>query len=146
MNDTKTIYLVIEGSYSNYGVRGVFDDKELAEEYAEQISGQVEEYKLNAADDMLERGYKHYVVDMSKSGDTRDIRKLSYKVQSCWRVSYNRSGEGYYTGDVSFYVCAKSEEGAIKVANERRAQLIALNRWRKEGEDVRNAGDSWIEE
>jgi hypothetical protein len=146
MNETKTIYVVTEGCYSDYSIRGVFDNKELAEEYASQINGQVETYSLNTADNMLERGYRHYVVHMHESGEVIDVRQYGCKIQSCWHVSCNRSGNGYYDGNASFYVCSKSEEGAIKVANERRAQLIALNRWRKEGEEVRNVGDYWIEE
>jgi len=146
----KEIYLVTQGSYSDYGVRGVFTNKDLATEYAAQISTKYETALVDTRQIMTELiapiGYRGYEVKMDIEGNTdevennpvgKDTNENSYADCDFVLDSPDKwTGDGKYitTGQYNFFICTdKGAEGAIKIANERRIRMIAENKWPKKG-------------
>lgn len=114
---SQTIYVVTAGSYSDYGIVGVYTDKDLAETCAQIIDeGRVEEYEINPEADRLRQGLKHFRVSMEKNGD-----KARAWPSSSLRDTYESFSRDYS----SCYVWAHDETQAIKAANERRLRAIA---------------------
>jgi hypothetical protein len=131
-----TIYIVTSGEYSDYGIDAVFSTRELAEAYIKQFQDKwqtmgVEEWTLDPWKKELRKGYKLYSLHMDKAGNTVDISAQSYG-------SYGlRDGEPYQgwdaNGNMTLCLLARNETHAIKIANEKRAMLIANNLWRGRG-------------
>jgi len=128
--DRKIIYAVSRGTYSDYCVLAVFSEKELAEAYIEAFDVKdlygcgmdIEEFDLNPFTNEIRLGYKQFFVRMSKNGRVITIREEDGAPL----------GDGIYfdiDNNMYCYVLAKDREHAIKIANERRAQAIAENRW-----------------
>ena len=121
-----TIYVCTEGSYSNYHICGIFDDKELAEIFCEKFCDHavIEEWKLNPYESELYDDYSPYFVVMSKDGNVIKINNT---------ILYNSDSENIpyinFYNNMCINVIAKTKEHAIKIANEHRIQLIALNKW-----------------
>ena len=146
----KEIYLVTQGSYSDYGVRGVFVDKELATEYAAQITNKYDAARVETRSIMTELiapiGYRGYQVTMDIDGNTDELEPTgvgkwdeddSYAENEYalndpddWRSE----GRHITSGRYHFFVNTdKGPEGAIKIANERRVRMIAENKWPSKG-------------
>jgi len=153
------IYLVTQGDYSDYGVRGVFIDKALAEEYAAQISNQWSTAIVETRPVMTELiapiGYRGYIVTMDEDGNTdRALKNEVFGINSAnvedtpeyypvypnpkTYISNPHYKTKYFTsGKYTFYIYTdKGEEGAIKIANERRVQMIANNTWPKKDIEI----------
>jgi hypothetical protein len=134
----KEIYLVTRGSYSDYSVLGVFEDKNLAEEYAAQHSSKwvaagVETRQVFTQDNLpAPIGFRGYYICMDRNGDTDPIHPVTTEentgeAQIEWSDKTNKH---ILTGRFEFYIATdKGEEGAIKIANERRLRMIAENQW-----------------
>jgi len=127
------IYLVTRGKYSDYRVSAVFNEKELAEKYINSfkvdgfVDFRIEEYNLNPFSKELKKGYNPYFLRMKKNGECIEI----YIKDSDYCFE---DGEIKIKFDIEkniyFNVFAKNENHAIKIANEKRLQLIVLNRWK----------------
>lgn len=140
----KIIYIVTQGSYSDYHIVGVFEDKELAEEYAKQNKADVEEHFVKTDTDLeLPRGYLNYQVFMKENGEVKSVSVTSPELKNDWDeldFAYKNENKPYHfkTGNRYFVVSTDmGETGAIKISNERRAQLIAENKWPVKGEKIR---------
>ena len=146
----KEIYLVTQGSYSDYGVRGVFVDKELATEYAAQITNKYDAARVETRPIMTELttpiGYRGYEVTMDIDGNTDELEPTEvgkwdedssyaeYEYTSNDTDDWRSGGKHITTGRYHFFVNTdKGPEGAIKIANERRIRMIAENKWPKQG-------------
>ena len=143
----KEIYLVTQGSYSDYGVRGVFEDKDLATEYAAQISNKYEAARVDTRQIMTELiapiGYRGYTVTMDIDGNTDEVENDEVgdlNVDNSYPdMEFDLLGDGdahgyITTGKYKFIINTdKGTEGAIKIANERRIRMIAENKWPKKG-------------
>lgn len=126
-----TIYLITQGEYSDYSVKGVFDNKELAEAFIAKFSQadyRIEEYELNALAGRLNNPLTPFRVAMSQEGevisitDGADIEDGEPRVNFSFDYSHKR--------ELLYVFCwANDSEHAIKIANEKRLQLIAANRW-----------------
>ena len=129
----KTIYIVTQGSYSDYHICGVFDKKELAQQYMSAFGGggtynemEIEEWQLNPYKVELGKDYKPYFVRMDKQGNTEEVNE----VDSTYGF---REGESYgfdIKHNIYNYCFAKSTEHAIKITNELRTQILAEGKWR----------------
>jgi len=132
------IYIVTKGEYSDYHICGVFTDPIKAQEakklYSEKcFETRVEEWE---ADIHTEHpaGTLIYQVIMSKDGIIDGVRQKSLDILIAPHKNItkdikeenitSRTGNNSY---MSFTVWATDEAHAIKIANERREQLIALN-------------------
>jgi hypothetical protein len=131
MSDKKQIYVVTSGCYSDYRIDGVFDDLKLAEEFREKYSekyynekNEIEVYNLNPTD-KNDSEVEYFYVEMYKSGDVRKCEKQSSYI-------YNSLSLECFTTDhkvIVFQIQADDEQHAIKICNERRARIIANNKW-----------------
>jgi hypothetical protein len=144
------VYLVTRGRYSDYGVYGVFVDKLLAEEYAQQISTKYDNAKVETRPIITNLiapvGHRAYGITMDIDGNTSEIENEEVYDDSLDRsypelvyVSERNDVPSHYTqtGRYGFYVVTdKGQEGAIKIANERRVRMIAENTWPEKGKIV----------
>jgi hypothetical protein len=136
----KMIYVVTKGEYSDYGIIGVFEDKDVAAEFAAQMCGEVEDYKVKTNSDMvLPPNFRRYEIYMCEDGSTLRVSIRECDMGSDYadtKVVINPSLSFYYvyTGGYVFFVDTnKGETGAIKIANERRVQMIANGKWPQKG-------------
>ena len=132
------IYLVTEGDYSDYHVCGVFSTRENAQKYIDHFgssggagnSGQpdIEEFELDSNIELFNT-HKPYFIKMLRDGTVREVyEEAAGSSDFSWRYAVN--GEVNYDQYImTTHVLATSMEHAIKIANERRTRLIALNRW-----------------
>lgn len=131
------VYLVTEGSYSDYGVHAVFSEsqKERAKRMAVLIGGGVEEYPLNI-DDYKDPGMDHFNVLMRKNGEANVEKhfrldcvgdkystEVSFRTEKDWPGFYRKSHWLIYWRGY-----AKSKEHAIRSADELRRQILAGQR------------------
>jgi hypothetical protein len=146
------VYIIVSGEYSDYRIDAVFLDKTAAEEYvAQNPDASIETRQIGC--DMLPEGTRVYRVRMDENGDTADDgmggvevvgadRRLS---EDSFESDYPRDEYGrydcskyVYSGVRRFYVTTKhGEQGALKIANERRRQLVAENQWPAKGSEVK---------
>jgi hypothetical protein len=126
----QTVYVVTEGSYSDYHICAVFLDKEKADAMARVLGNEaeVEEYEADSTD-MRDVG-EIYLVQMDLSGDNAKVKVagsyyrglLAYDKE--WSSCIHRAP--WCSPELWTVVAAKDEGHAIKVANERRtAYLLA---------------------
>jgi len=149
------IYLLTEGSYSDYRVVGAYTDKEKLEEFIYiygDMYNPIEEYELDDYPDnptynmlkkLLDKGYNCYYVVMEKNGNS--ICNLIKERRNYFKLRYEITDYGKYnSGDVRLIVelWAKSEEQAVKVSNEIRTRILAENKWDR----MFNAPQSFTEE
>ena len=129
----QAVFLVTRGDYSDYRVCAVFTEKALAEKYIDSFKGnsydefRIEKYTLNPYQYELKHGYKPFFLRMTKDGN-------------CTEINVKDSSFGFEDEDIdvgidvnkNMYISifAKDETHAIKIANEKRVQLIAENRWK----------------
>lgn len=129
---TRTIYAVSIGEYSDYRVKALFSTKDKAEKFAEryrQDDARVEEYELDPEWTTLEdQGYHPWRITMTVTGDVLETKDLSSS-----GISTHEDIPHYYIDNARMkirgFVWARSVEHAVKITNEKRAQLISLNAW-----------------
>jgi hypothetical protein len=138
------IYLVTRGKYSDYSVHGVFADKILAEEYAQQISDNYDTANVEERPIMTELknpfGFRGYGLLMDCDGNVKRIEREHIRDEtepSRWCPESEWDVEKlshFHSGSCWFHIFTnKGEEGAIKIANEHRVQIIAENKWPEKG-------------
>lgn len=128
-----TIFIVTQGDYSDYRIRAVFSSRELAETYVSGMgkkydTPEIEEWALDAGEEFICQGYKVYDVCMDRDGNSKFDVELSSEVRSDQlAIDDDYYGKPFYQ---KFIIWAKSEKHAVKIANERRVQMIANGEWR----------------
>lgn len=128
----KKVYVVTDGNYSNYRIVGICSTLSNAKILKELRNAQ-NDIETVTLDDLPEApsGMRVYCTVMNENGDVK-----SCNLEDCEVMTYNWTWAPY--GDdknVFFHDWARSEEHAIKIANERRIQLIANNQWCTNFED-----------
>lgn len=126
------IYLVSEGSYSDYHICGVYSTKEKAEE-AKKLFGSgsdIEEHDLDAIPDHPQ-GLYLYEVRMMQNGNCNKPETIDCGMGI---------GDNLYShlGELITRMWSEDERHAAKIANERRAQLIT-DGWFEREEEKRQA-------
>src|SRR3990167_5468915 len=141
----QTVWVIEQGSYSDYRVVGVFSTEADAQYVADFINvsercdpATIAEWPLNPVVSELRQGCQRYFVLMQKDGTVEKIKRdesaydLSGSVH-VWRRSKApapayRDKKG--TKDVlQATVWAKDEAHAIKITNEHRTRMIAIGQW-----------------
>lgn len=123
-----TIYVLTSGSYSDYRVDGVYSTREMAQAVIDRgWGGEIEEYELDELADFLEKGLNCYWVEMQRNGDS-EVRASypnndGYEELSLWAYEPREYR-------LCMRIVAKDEQHAVKIANERRMQLIASGEWK----------------
>ena len=146
----KMIYAVSEGSYSDYRVSAIFSTKVKAQEFIDTMKKQsdseyddyndIKEYQLDPPiADLLGRGYSVYHVLMLRNGDVERVERTdngSYDISSAGQsYIWERTKVSAYRGKnvedaLNMKVWAKDEKAAVKIVNEKRAQIIAMGKWK----------------
>jgi hypothetical protein len=129
----KKVFLVTRGDYSDYRVCAVFSDEKLAQKYIDSFNltydeFKIEDYELDIYQNELRENYKPFFLRMTKEGNCTEIRiqKESYSFEDGKiDIGFDKDKNMYIS------IFAKDEKHAIKIANEKRAQLIAENNWKQ---------------
>jgi hypothetical protein len=121
----KEIYVVTEGQWSDYSIVGVYSTKSLAERAAKVFNGSVETYELDEYAAPLAQGKKVFFVRMHRDGEV--IEAHPYNSDHLLNIT-----DFDHWGNLITSVWAKDEQTAVKIANECRLQLVAMNRWGEE--------------
>lgn len=123
----KTAYVVTSGEYSDYSIRGVFDNRELAEKFValltDEDSPTIEEWPVNPSARQLRAGYSIFFVRMDREGKAMEARQEGSAYGINGRPGFDINGCMFVT------VMAKDAKHAVKITNEKRAGLIARNEW-----------------
>jgi hypothetical protein len=130
MSDTKTIYIVESGCYSDRHVVGVFDDVDLATAVATRFAEGAEDITtttLNPHESDLRAGLTAYIVTMKRDGEAHaGVHTGLTEPLPDDSLATERHQHGW---ELSVFCWATDEAHAVKIANERRAQWIADGRW-----------------
>jgi hypothetical protein len=131
----KKIYIITEGSYSDYHIVGVAEDKESAEILMEKWrADDIGEFNINTIEDAKYiQNKKVFEVKMWKNGKSNVIIPL-YKCQidvhtNPHFVFFGGMLSGGIDVVMNLYCWADGEEHAVKIANEYRTRLIASGEW-----------------
>jgi hypothetical protein len=129
----KKIYVVSRGSYSDYRVEALFSTEEKADNYISATKARnhswndpfKEEFVLDCPRKIWTKKY----VSIEKNGAA-----LVYytDVDIYDRPGFNGWDNTKSPPALNWIVQTKSDKRAIKVANEKRAQIIALGLWGKD--------------
>ena len=116
----------------NYGIDAIFDTKELAQAFINSFNDKyndfndIEEYGLNPSELDLKANRKAFNLVMDKDGNLQRIEH-SYSA-----YSHKYGLEISFTNKKDFMnvnCFADDEKHAVKIANEKRTEILALNRW-----------------
>jgi len=131
--DKSTVYVVTDGSYSDYHICGIFDSKEKAEEAKRLFKSKndVEEYLVNDIPDHPD-GMWPFHVSMRRDGTIESMfgEGVDGEVSKNWTPCYDCE-------TIQFHVWATDEQHAVKISNEQRIQILAANLWP-------NSFDEWL--
>ncbi len=130
----KKVFIVTQGTYSDYHICAVFDSQELAEtfiaSFAPSIYGpmEVEEWGLNLMKLQLKKGYRPYFVRMDKNGNSFETNIE----ESCRRFTSSITDRYGFDikGNLYNHCFAKNDNHAIKITNELRVRLMAGGMWK----------------
>jgi hypothetical protein len=122
------IYLVSDGAYSDWRVRGLFSTEEKAEAARKALGSgnDVELYELDENAAQYEQGLRPWNVTITRNGYVENIYDSTS--DNMWSF-YFLLCAGQTRWHLRGGVWGRNEKHAIKIMNERRAQLIAMNRW-----------------
>ncbi len=128
-NKMTKLWLVTSGSYSDYSVQGVFESKELAQQYIDSFDNtsndfywnDLEEIELNAG---YVSGYKQFMIIQDTEGNLIEAQQTG----SPAAPSFNYWTETYHKIPVFICHCwATDATHAIKICNEKRVTYIVEN-------------------
>ena len=125
----KKVFIVTAGEYSDYHTEAVFSTNELAEEYSKRAGDgyDIEEWELDAP--MPEALIR---VVMSKEGEVGydgAYGTCRVIIGSCGFQWFKGKDCGELAGYIAWTVKTDDMIRAIKVVNEKRIQVLALNIW-----------------
>lgn len=117
------IYVVTQGTYSDYHIVAATTDRELAEKIAAKFSNNYDKCDVKEYSDaeVMLRPAWHIYFDKAGNVINTSACDCAYdygNVGRCWEYSYGQCG-------VVASVTAEDLESAIKIAAEKRAQYLA---------------------
>ena len=118
------VYIVTSGEYSSYGINAVFSEKKLADEYIKRAGEGygIEDYEL---DEPIPEA--RILVEMSKTGDvSKIVRSIDDQVGI---VRFFRPNLLETDNHMLWCVRTDDKQKAIKIVNEKRFQILALDIW-----------------
>lgn len=139
----KSVWVIEDGSYSDYHVVGVYDSKEKAERVRAAVGGEVAEWPLNPSYDHICAGLVPFDVVMLRDGTTERVDPREVCQYNIWADGrafvWRRTQAPAYRGTgipdaLNATVWARDAKHAVKSANEIRARMIADGTWDAEGE------------
>ena len=138
-----TIYLLTEGSYSDYHIVAAFSTEEKARFAMEFLEGDIEEFEIDnglpSLEDLKARGLHRFEVSMDWEGNTRSVTRLqgAHSARDClferidcyplgWKAP-NQTWVSTHRYGLLGAVLARDEQHAVKIVNEWRTRAIAEN-------------------
>lgn len=163
MKKSNSVFIVSWGEYSDYHICAVFDSRKMAELYVEATKTeneepQIEEHPLNPDKKYLKEGYRFFFVRMDKDGcnANADSAGDSFSVinDPHFYSKYEMINEEHPTmrckykkqlffDNFGITVSAKDKQHAIKIANEKRIQLLAMDKWPEDHIEELNEEAFW---
>lgn len=129
------VYIVTDGEYSDYRVVGVFDEKQKAQAMVDlyDCNELIEEFALNKLYAPEENGLYLFKVWFKDDGEVTKV-KAEMDTMTAIDTLYllrSKDQEAYYYNYSAGYTTmwARDKEHAIKTYSERRAFLIAENKY-----------------
>jgi len=138
----KSVWVLEQGSYSDYRVVGVFSSRENAEKVRDWINAasasdraELAEWDLDPAVAALNAGHKQWNVAMAYDGTVEKCERDDgeyYRQPNAALTIWERTKAPAYKDNPEIRdlligtVWAKDEKHAIKIANEKRGQLNLL--------------------
>ena len=140
----KKVFAVNSGSYSDYGINAIFSSRKLAEEYMAAVKNndynEIAVYELDPPTvNLIRSGYSVWCVLMLNDGTTERINREEndyYAIDDVpkhwiWKRTEAPAYKGKGIPDaLQSTVWAKTEKAAVKIVNEKRAQMIANGEWK----------------
>ena len=121
------IYLTSQGSYSDYRITGAFSTEENAKLFNDLFgdSNAIEEFEVDCFIPHIKAGLRIWFVRMNKDGDTLEC----YEDMDTFGLG---EGFGFDIHNNLYNHCwASGKQHAIKITNELRTRILALNAWEK---------------
>ena len=146
---TKSIWVIEQGSYSDYRVVGVYSSKENADAIAELLNAdddsyeraEVAEWPLDPGANEMNQGMRQFNVFMLIDGEVESVEPypiIAFYLLGCHNI-LKRSGMKNWNGKADCLhsiVWATDEKHAIKIVNEKRLQMRASGEWEHEGSTI----------
>lgn len=120
------VFIVQDGCYSDQHICGIYSTREKAEQAKTLFAAknEIEEVELDEIP-FVPPGLLRWYVNMDRFGNSR-ARRIN-----------SECGDDYYffsgNGELNTGAWAKDEEHAVKIVNELRTRLLALNKWGQSG-------------
>lgn len=139
LDGANQIWVVEQGSYSDYRVVGVFTSEKNAKLIADKINAgdtydkaTIDCWPLNPAVSELNAGMEMWDVYMLRNGDTERVEKydgmLSYELNGSCEL-WKRPKHMKQPWVLRSSVWATDQKHAVKITNERRIAMLAANKW-----------------
>ncbi len=143
------LILVTSGEYSDYRVRGVFSSKEKADSFKKDFPGEFwNDDELIELDKriVVPAGRKPFYIEMCRDGKVGEIKEKRLDLdiaeetnkerERIWFIDWvwvegKRLSLANGEERLCAYFWAKDKQHAVKIANEKRVQIIAMNQWGK---------------
>ena len=124
------VYLLTQGSYSDYHIVAAYSTKERADaglakytrDSSEYTMAKLEEYELDSYIPITDYWISAILKDGTVSGAKRDVLYPS-------DTPRRKAGANFYQSGVEFYIPTDDKERAIKIALEKWTQIQAQNMW-----------------
>ncbi len=132
-----TVWAVSRGRWSDYGVVAIFSTREKAERFlpvaadgrSSYDEAFIEEFALDPFIIEAREGWRMWTIRMEKDGDVLETWKASVSSED---IISGRRHIFDLSGNLVVSCMATDEPHAIKIANELRGQLLALDQWGNE--------------
>ena len=122
------VYMVTDGSYSDYRVLGIYSTKAKAEKAKVLFNADndIDPIEMDATPE-VPPGMLRWVVEIDRNGNVHVVSR-----ENCDYPMDRASVWKPFDSDVTYLraaLWAKDEEHAVKVANEWRTRIVANNLW-----------------
>ena len=131
MSEPTTIYLVSDGEYSDYTVLGIYSTKEKAQEAMELYAANyIEEFEIDYLPPHPP-GELRWTVYMKDDGSVMEAKRASPSETFKKLESFRFSSECLWpkTDGRTLIFWARDKEHAIKIASEKRREMIVSGEW-----------------
>ena len=153
----KKVYVVTSGEYSDYRIVAIFSTEQKAQEYIDKYGTDnvlsyssygyaIDEYEIDPIGFTLPSGLIPYAVSMHYNGETFNVTicdpedfKEEYEIIQ--HKPFINDPVGYNT--LRVFCIAKDTKHAVKITNEKRAQLIARGEFTEHNDLQRDSPMTW---
>ena len=135
------VFLVEQGSYSDYRILAAFSTKARAEEYAAGVGGdaQVAQYPVD-------EDFDNWYVTEVRMDRQGEVQSVETKIRDQGRVlefphfvgnAISGSWQSFQRIEICYESLSRDQTAVIKTANDIRTRILASDLWPEEGSDIR---------